>query len=997
MRDMIVHKLEELVKEANHMLLSESGCYTEADSRALADMVSRAEKALTGEGAVFTRNREFLSPRENEEILFAYDRYTMAPTFFEEGKVYSHYGLKEAVKWFRNQDRKQWSKEKLQSARLETLEKGQSCLASAKYGNRVGEYDFRCGEQLKEQLRLLADCEEVDLAESLVTCLDAMQKFRFSQKLSSEQTEKPLLLLSEEKLQELRGKIKGKNLVQQQYEKIKAIAQETTLEDSKTAYEQISNKYTYEELNQRFYIWGDTGRVVNTITPSGTCGARLSLCLPSNENEEQGLGHIWVTGLKLLSADGPEISIPNADFEGQSREICPAEQCREADNEMAEGGHIADWNIEVQKGNPVCRQVETKTGEPCLYLCNPTPFDEAVVVCKEVLPLKENSGYTLFFKAKQDGKFQKGFRAVLEFLDAEGNVIDKFTHIFNRKSTIPVGKKSLSMQCNAIVYALEKEEEYAWKAKYDMLTFLNDFCQGAEYWMVYNARPEGSDAYGAVQAGRIMCSAASTYSLISRAEIFSAGEKQFFYGMVDYLLQYCLDMRDRMSMSRERVQWGCSNWQTDMCIGVVSLMTVLPDFPNRKTWLYNAEAVLEAQLATNLNQDGSWPESIRYHHATLEHFASFAVLWRQETGEDWLLTTRLKDMFAYTIHTITPPYEYFDGRIGTPPFGDHKLSGGTEFGIYGLYIEEIARLDKKLADEMYQVWQKSGYPVKGFWGEALALENLLYTEPDGFKTDVENQLQLESTAAYPDSGIYVFRRREKSGKENYLAVMGAAKPIGHGHLDQGSFVLYYQNVPIIMDSGIEGYFDTSTQWHLSSYSHACLQFAATEEEQKTMRAENNIINLNAGNYSMDRGWLDVPRKSRVTEVVIGKETDSITLEIEHPCGREKGIHHRTILFEKESGVVTIKDRIEKYKGTVLFSLPLVMRSAHLVNQSVQAEGYYNVNVTVDFLTPVQKTYLEKGRTTPMFPTEDKVPMLLYVRAEADASQEIAVRIQPCNG
>lgn len=996
MQDRTVYRMEELVQEAKRMLSGVSGCHTEADRRALADMVSRAEKALSGEGNVFTRNREFLSPRENEEILFAYDRYTMAPAFFGEGKVYGRYGLREAVEWFRGQDRAQWTEERLRDAGREALDKGRNYLAGAKYGERVGEYDSACGQRLKERLQALEDSRREELPQNLVACLDALERFRFSRRLASEGARKPFFLLPEEKLQELREKRKGGSLAGQQYEKIKAIARETSLEDSRIAYEQRNDKYTYEELNRRFYIWGKTEQSVNTVTPPGTCGARLSLCLPCEENEEQGLGHIWVTGFRLLSADGPEIPIPNACFAVQGGEECHMSQGQEADGAEAAEGFPAGWHMEAQKGSPACRHEKTGAGESCLYLCNPTPSDQVTVTAREILPLKENSGYTLFFKAKQDGKFKEGFRAALEFLDEDGNVTGRFEHVYNRKSVIPAGRKALSMQCNAIVYALEGDEEYAWKAKYDMLTFLNDFCQGAEYWMVCNARPEGCDAYGAVQAGRILCSAASAYSLISRSGVFTEEEKRFFYGMADYLLQYCLDMRDRMSLSMERAQRGSSNWQTDMCIGVAALMAVLPDFPNRKTWMYNAEAVLRAQLSLNLNRDGSWPESIRYHHAALEHFASFAALWRQETGEDWLQTTRLKEMFAYTIHTVTPPYAYFDGHIGTPPFGDHRLSGGTEFAVYGLYLEEIAGLDKKLADEMYQVWQKAGYPVKSLGGEALALENLLYAEPGAFRVNEENRLRLESAVGYPDSGVYVFRRSE-GGKENYLAVMGAAKPIGHGHLDQGSFILYYRNVPVVMDSGIEGYFDASTQWHLSSYSHACLQFAAAEEEQETMRTENRVINLNAGNYSLDRGWLDVPRRSKVTEAIVGEGTDRITLETEHPCGRERGIHYRTILFEKASGAVTVKDRIEGYTGKVLFSVPLAMKTARIEGQRVRAEGYYSVNAAVEFLTPVQKIYLEKGRTTPIFPAEDGVPMLLYVRAEADASQGFAVRIQPCEG
>lgn len=470
-----------------------------------------------------------------------------------------------------------------------------------------------------------------------------------------------------------------------------------------------------------------------------------------------------------------------------------------------------------------------------------------------------------------------------------------------------------------------------------MLAFLNDFCQGAEYWMVYNARPEGCDAYGAVQAGRIMCSVASAYSLIAWAGVFSEEEYTFFEQMVDYLLHYCLDMRDRMSMAPRRAQEGFSNWQTDMCIGVAALMMVLPKYPDRKTWLYNAEAVLEAQLSTNLNADGSWPESIRYHHAALEHFATFASIWEQETGENWLLSTRLKDMFAYTVHTV------------------------------GLYVDRIAQTDKKLADEMYQVWRAAGCPVKAFSGESVVAEHLLYTDAAVYSINSRNTLQLRSTCDYPDSGIYVFRGNRASGKENYLAVMSSPKPIGHEHLDQGSFILYYHNYPVVMDSGIEGYFDASTQWHLSSYSHACLQFAATQEEQQSERVQEGSISLNAGNYSLDRGWLDVPRVSKVLWTKITAHQDSISMEIAHPRGREGGVHTRTFCFEKESGVVIIEDIVENYDGKLLFSLPMAVRSAVVEGNMVRAVGFYPLEMNVEFLTPVERIVLEKGTNHAVFP------------------------------
>lgn len=1032
--DSVSKELEMLIQKSEELLSDANICCADIDRKALADMVRKAKDALKGQDVPFTRNREFMHPDKRDSLLFAYDRYTMVPTFFEEGKVYSHYGLKEAAAWFQGQDMRHWTKERLTDRKREVAERGRELLDSATYGDGIGQYDKKKGEALLKHLNRL---EKEDLWEvlpwSIAGCVDALWEFRFSMKLRSEADGEPMLLLSEEKHREIGRRIAQTSLVGGQYKEIRKIADRTSAEENRIAYEQIWEEHCYEELNRWFSVWGDTGKTVNLTTPEGTVSARLSFCLPKEENESQGLGHIMVTDLHLYSADGPEAVIPNPCF-------ADSEELQEKGSLQEKGGQNAvdvsgnrtgqdgipvcpakHWRTDFCMGNPICGRVTLRDGRNCLYLENPTASDSAKAVCDLDIPLKENACYTLFFRAKQDGKLKEGLKAVLEFLDCEGRVIDQFVYRYNRKSMPVEGRRALDMQCNAIVYAMEGKREYALKAKREMLAFLNDFCQGAEYWMTYNSRPEGCDAYGAVQSGRIMGSVASAWSLIRNEDVFTEEEKHFLYGMVDYLLHYCLDMRDRMTMSGEKAQQGSSNWQTDMCIGVAMLMMVLPDYPDRKVWLYNAEALLRAQLKANLNQDGSWPESIRYHHAALEHFATFAAAWKMETGEDWLSATRLKEMFAYTIHTVTPPYAYFGNRVGTPPFGDHRLDGGTELGIYGLYLERIAGADRKLADEMYQVWKLAGYPVKEFSGESLAIENLLYAEPDGYSFLEENMLKLKSTVSYPDSGIYVFRQgircsahshsrdgnstgawersQSRNQGENYLAVMAAQKPIGHGHLDQGSFILYYQNYPVVMDSGMEGYFDASTQWHKCSYSHACLQFAATVEEQIIYRKDTESINLDAGNYSLDRGWWDVPRICRVLGVKAEEETgeccpqEEICMEIAHPLGAEKGIHQRRILFEKSTGIVTIEDKIEHYRGKVLFSLPLAMRRAEIEGCTVRGEGYYPVGVEVEFLTQPDELFIEKGRTTPMFPTGD-ASMLLYVRASMDASREIRVRIKP---
>ncbi|RTE10376.1 heparinase II/III domain-containing protein, partial [Paenibacillus whitsoniae] len=464
-------------------------------------------------------------------------------------------------------------------------------------------------------------------------------------------------------------------------------------------------------------------------------------------------------------------------------------------------------------------------------------------------------------------------------------------------------------------------------------------------------------------------------SLIKMAGVFTEEEKGRFYAMTEYLLRYMLDLRDRTELTAEAAQRGCSNWQTDMCAGTAYMMLVLDDFPNRKAWLYNAHAVLQAQLSLNVNPDGSWPESIRYHHAALERFAGYAKVVAHMMGDNWFATTRLPEMFDFSVQVQTPGYTFFSGRIGTPPFGDHALSGGAEFGSYTTYLADVAKVNKALADRMYLTWVKAGKPFKKLWGEGIALDNLLALS-DRYACDGE--LAHSSEVSYSDAGLHIFRG---DGHGSYFAVMSSPQPIGHGHLDQGSFILYKNAVPLVMDSGIEGYFDSSTSWHISSYSHACVQFAT--RRKAFPKSGSGAINLTAGTYSLERGWVDVPRTSHVLAYAPGEEIDFISIEILNPEGA--GRHRRDIRYLKQHDLYVIYDRIYDFEGEVLFSLPVAAVSTAKDGASYVSEGYYGVELETVLASRVKRSWIEQGRATQFTPGKPGDGTTLdYIRAVADA-------------
>ena len=976
---MIENELRKLIQELKACLADLRPYTTYVAQLALEDMIQQAEAAVNQDendecGLLpFTTKREFGDWHWNKEdaCQFAKKRYTMASVWFEPGKAYSTYGLEDALAWFKTQDLRkplavsEINEKSYEKQACEFLPMAETCeyyekicrefLNNITYGNSIGQYSNLAGEALSQALNQLTKIREENtditaIAKELAACLNALWELRLSRVLCSESNLESggNILLSAAQMEEIRHKIESDSLTKGQYEQIKAVADSASLEQRKSAYSALfATIDDYEQLNREFVIETSAGNRPSFAVPKGTVSASFTLRLPCEDNERDGLGHIQVWNIGLKASEGKNILLETKDT---------------------------------------------------VTLCNKTSDHEAVWIYDKEIFLRDDAIYTVMFDAKQDGKLKKGMQIELTFFDKDGKKLGTREEDFNRKAWLYVKKYNLYTQCDAICYWYTKDTAYAEKSKIEMLHFLDDFCQGAHHWLRYNERPEGSDAYGGVQGGRILFTIAVAYSMIRDSGVWNKEEKDRFYGLVSYMLRYLADLRDRTLLTKERAQRGSSNWQTDMHIGSAAIMMAIPDFPNRKLWMYNSEAVLRAQLDYKLNADGSWPESPRYHFASLEHFSLYARLWERESGENWFISRNanmpgLIDMFRYPLYTQTPPYAYFNDSIATPPFGDHKLGNGTEFALYGLYCDQVAQYDRDTAQKMYATWCRANKPVKGFWGESVTLENLVYSSTLQGEANTPASLELTSCAAFPNSGIYVFRDHFGTPQENYLAVMSSPKRIGHGHKDQGAFIYYYHCIPVIMDSGIEGYFEASTPWHICSYSHAVMQFEAPPHGP--IKKTSGFINLSAGTYSLERGWNDGPDCSKVTQLCLDDKNDScesISMEIENPKGC--GVQHRKITINHRAETVTVQDTVTDFSDNVLFNLPILAKSAVQNENEILADGYYGVKIKITIHSNTESVVIESGRATPMAPGANDHTDLLYLRIKAKAEDGVAITIAP---
>lgn len=959
--------LEKLVEAAEREIEKNREFYTEGNILALEYMINEAVKALEGEGTIpFVRSRECVSSAETDPISFATKRYTMVGSYDMH-----EYGLETSFKWFKGTHIMNRLDETLALA----LERCKKICATPTDGS-VGSLDPKRVEDVKQAIENTKGKQGEELGKATVKLLNAIRSARLSKKLRSDYEKNFNLFMSEDETEQFIERVESDPVLRGELDKIKGFSDTFTPEQIEATKLMMVKDIDYERVNKDFYVWRSTEKVVTFMSPEKAEYARIRFVLPPSENEESGIGHVWIDNLSVFPSEGRDWDIKNGGFE--------------------EGDELPyHWTPVAVEGEPVMRWEDKYpfcgSQKRSIYIENPTVEDSGAWVYDEDIPIDGRVNNTLFFDAKLDGKGYQGLKFEIEFLDKDKKNVGGFTHFFNKKAVAAAGQFLLTCQADAIMYMFTKERKYALKAKQQILYILNDFCQGIEHWLIFDERPEGSDAYGAVQGGRVLCSIMSAYNLIKGAEAFSLRERHKMMELLEYFLPYMLDLRDRTELSESDMQSYAGNWQTDMAAGVLFTVFAMPEMELAACWREIALKFLRSQLRVNVGADGSWPESIRYHFASLTRFAVVAKVVKNCTGEDWMKDECIGKMFRYSIYMQTPAYEMFDNRISTIPFGDHHLDSGECYAPLGIYCADIAEFDPKLGDMMYYTWEKAGKPMGHYWGEAIAFENLLGPGSSYVPSGAERP-KLTSTGEFKDSGIYVFRNNYGvAGKESMFAIMAPYKKIGHGHYDEGSFVIYKDNVLVVNDPGIEGYFDSTKDWYVSSTAHGCLMFE--RRGGKKTNPDPFSINLEKTEYSAVRGWNDTPRTTEVTEFKTSDELDEMTVRIENIEG---GTHIRNVKYYKKDDVYLIRDTVEDFDGRIRFSLPTAMKECEIDGNAVRCKGYYDVDMDVYFLGGGEPDIkVDKGRSLKNFPCEG-TPMTNIIRAVADAKDGFTTLIYPKN-
>lgn len=741
-----------------------------------------------------------------------------------------------------------------------------------------------------------------EVAEAAVKFLDTAYECRMSIALLSdidvdeEGNQKGNIFYSEEDIQELKERVKTNDNIKKAYQDIKDAMKSVSLEASQDYWERwrINDKSLWEE-NVAFatppastggkyssgrHVNNESGKELPANLPSGhtyTGKAYITIELQSGDNDTTGYsdmsknshcGEAWIDNLTITSDDGNDVEIPNASFETKA---------------ISENAPL-NWTL-ITTGNGEGRwesnRANVSSGNRSLYLHNPDG-NSSVTWKSSVfdLPiLSSTDGFDVTFAVKQYGIFEdKGVQVKFHFLTetaaGESEVVSR-PNYYNAKgkpSVTGVGSYTIVMQRAAILAMLTdndvERDKYAKIAKTYIYLYVDEINQGIENWIITGGRPDGIDAYGAVQAGRGAGSMATAYSIIKNMKdkdgnpILSDEEKAELTESAYYLIRDLNDIRDRYELNYEETAKGGSNWSSDMNMGAAMLGLAFEDtMTDARAHFYTGMRIDEAMLLVNIREDGSWPESVRYHNAAVSKLAVLAKCLRSSTSFDWFANKELNFYRSFDYLTWIQTPRYANGNASTPFFGDHNLSSGDELYMCGLYYDEIAESHPEVALRMYATWVNAGTPAPSLSGDDNQLQVLFgHTIDINDYGNYEDSLKdIGSTDYAKYFGMYIMRNNFMAkGTESYLVTMIQNKETGHNHRDQLSFIMYADNVPLVIDPGSSpSYWGGAKSNYIGNTQHSLVAYA--KDNSRENYEDTDVISTLRGFYMSDS--LDMSKAS----------------------------------------------------------------------------------------------------------------------------------------
>jgi hypothetical protein len=251
--------------------------------------------------------------------------------------------------------------------------------------------------------------------------------------------------------------------------------------------------------------------------------------------------------------------------------------------------------------------------------------------------------------------------------------------------------------------------------------------------------------------------------------------------------------------------WIDSNW-------LAADLLLEPDPDRRKAAILKICRSVD-QYLEGYREDAGCEEGPGYWNVSPGSYFDCCVLLSSATGGagNPLANPFIHKMLRYiaNVHISGP---WFVDYGDAPP----KMEESGEF---------VYRIGEAINDKTLQAYGAFNASADATRGESIsddqgrlarALPNLLISAK---AITAEKQDALVRDSWYPDLGLMTARVREGSSDGFYLALQAAPNQRSHGHNDSGSFIVFHDGNPVIIDMGPEAYTAARYKFSVQSAYH----------------------------------------------------------------------------------------------------------------------------------------------------------------------------------
>jgi hypothetical protein len=273
------------------------------------------------------------------------------------------------------------------------------------------------------------------------------------------------------------------------------------------------------------------------------------------------------------------------------------------------------------------------------------------------------------------------------------------------------------------------------------------------------------------------------------------------------------------------------NWWAHIVFGMgVGLVAILPDEPRASAWLERLDTAsrewwsyggsdIETKTAT-FDADGGYNESVNYADLAINSYLQFRLAWTQGVVQPPAAIPQLDKALGFFIDNAYPS----SGESLSVDFGDGGLEANGAPSLATAWA-----LGKRDPDYL---WYINLYNPAGKAGDLHTLPHVLLTLPLASERGGEGEAPRRPLDAWY-SGIGWATLRSSWDKDGPMLAIRSGFTWNHAHADTGSFILFDQGKPLLIDSGNSSYAAPEYDaYYRQSVAHNVVTFNEKAEPQE---------------------------------------------------------------------------------------------------------------------------------------------------------------------